>query len=356
MKAKLLLNNGICFEGTAFGYEKPAVGEVVFCTAMTGYTESLTDATYAGQILVLTYPLVGNYGVPSHEVKEYGLEKFFESDKIQVRGLIVTDYSEEYSHWNAVETLDKWMKREQIPGITGIDTRALTKTLRENGVISGQIIIGNDNPQSQTENYEANNYVETVSCKQVIRYNESANKKVVLVDCGTKYSLIRNLINHNVEIIRVPYDYNFSTLTYDAVIISNGPGNPNIYTKTIANINNAMNVNKPILGIGLGNQLLGLAAGAKVEKLKFGHRGANQPVRLVESNNCYITNQNTGYTITNNSLPEDWNVMFINMNDNTIDGICHKTKPWKGIQFTPESFSRGYQKNNLIDDFLNLIK
>ena len=356
MKATLVLDNGICFEGTAFGCEKSTVGEVVFCTSMTGYTESLTDATYAGQILVLTYPLIGNYGVPSHEVKEEGLEKFFESEKIQVRGLIVTDYSEEYSHWNAVETLDAWMKREEIPGITGIDTRALTKVLRENGVMGGKIVIEENETLLQSEDYENVNYVEIVSCKQVARYNEGASKKVVLIDCGTKFSLIRSLMDRNVEVVRVPFDYDFSSIDYDALVISNGPGNPILCTKTIENIRKAMMTNKPILGVGLGNQLLGLAANAKVEKLKFGHRGANQPSRLKGSNSCYITNQNVGYTIAKDSLPVDWDVMFVNMNDDTIDGICHKTNPWNGVQFNPEAYSRGYKKNNLVDDFLNLIK
>ena len=205
MKATLVLDNGMRFEGTAFGSEKPAVGEVVFCTAMTGYPESLTDAAYAGQLLVLTYPLVGNYGVPSHEVKELGLEKFFESNKMQVSGLIVTDYSEEYSHWNAAETLDAWMKREGVPGITGVDTRAITKALRDGGVMGGQIIIGDAAEQAKGEDYDKVNYAAQVSCTEVTTYGEGA-KKVVLVDCGVKDSLIRNLAARGFEVVRVPYD------------------------------------------------------------------------------------------------------------------------------------------------------
>lgn len=356
MKATLVLDNGMRFEGTAFGCEKPAVGEVVFCTAMTGYPESLTDAAYAGQLLVLTYPLVGNYGVPSHEVKELGLEKFFESNKIQVRGLIVTDYSEEYSHWNAAETLDAWMKREEVPGITGVDTRALTKALREEGVMGGQIVIGDADVQADTVAYDTVNYTAEVSCAEVSHYNEGAAKKVVLVDCGVKHSLIRSLVAHNLEVIRVPYDYDFSAVAYDAVVVSAGPGNPNLYAATVANITKAMETKKPILGIGLGCQLLGLAAGAKVEKLKFGHRGANQPSRLTGSNSCYITNQNAGYAIDAQSLPTGWKVLFTNMNDGAVDGIRHEELPWIGTQFAPEACSRGYLKDNLMDDFVNLIK
>ena len=293
MKATLVLDNGMRFEGTAFGCEKPAVGEVVFCTAMTGYPESLTDAAYAGQLVVLTYPLVGNYGVPSHEVKELGLEKFFESNKIQVSGLIVTDYSEEYSHWNAAETLDAWMKREGVPGITGVDTRAITKALRDGGVMGGQIIIGDAAEQPKGEAYDTINLAATVACTEPVTYGEG-EKKVVVVDCGVKDSLIRNFGARGFEVVRVPYDYDFSALAYDAVVVTTGPGNPNLYSATVANIRKAMETGKPILGIGLGNQLLGLAAGAQVEKLKFGHRGANQPSRLAGTNSCYITNQNVG--------------------------------------------------------------
>ncbi len=356
MKATLVLDNGMRFEGTAFGCEKPAVGEVVFCTAMTGYPESLTDAAYAGQVLVLTYPLVGNYGVPSHEVKELGLEKFFESNKIQVSGLIVTDYSEEYSHWNAAETLDAWMKREGVPGITGIDTRELTKVLRNEGVMGGQIVIGDADLQPKGEAYDTVNYAAEVSCTEVARYNEGAAKKVVLVDCGAKHSLIRGLAAHGLEVVRVPYDYDFSSLAYDAVVVSAGPGNPNLYTATVANIAKAMETKKPMLGIGLGCQLMGLAAGTQVEKLKFGHRGANQPARLAGSNSCYITNQNAGYAIKADSLPAGWKVMFTNMNDGAIDGIRHEEMPWIGTQFAPEACARGYRKDNLMDDFVNMIK
>ena len=355
MKATLVLDNGMRFEGTAFGCDKPAVGEVVFCTAMTGYPESLTDAAYAGQLLVLTYPLVGNYGVPSHEVKEMGLEKFFESNKMQVSGLIVTDYSVEYSHWNAVETLDAWMKREGVPGITGVDTRAITKALRDGGVMGGKIIIGEVETSTLIpQPYDTIDLAATVTCAEPTTYGEG-DKKVVLVDCGVKYSLIRNLVARGFEVVRVPYDYDFSALAYDAVVVSSGPGNPALYNATVANIRKAMETGKPILGIGLGNQLLGLAAGAQIEKLKFGHRGANQPSRLAGTNSCYITNQNVGYAVMASTLPAGWKVLFSNLNDGAVDGIRHEEKPWLGTQFIPEACSRGYRKDNLMDDFVKLI-
>ena len=355
MKATLVLDNGMRFEGTAFGCEKPAVGEVVFCTAMTGYPESLTDAAYAGQLLVLTYPLVGNYGVPSHEVKELGLEKFFESNKIQVSGLIVTDYSEEYSHWNAAETLDAWMKREGVPGITGVDTRAITKAIRDNGVMGGKIIIGEAETSTLIpQPYDTIDQVANVTCAEPTTYGEG-DKKVVVVDCGVKYSLIRGLVARGFEVVRVPYDYDFTTLPYDAVVVTTGPGNPALYDTTVANIRKAMETSKPILGIGLGNQLLGLAAGAQVEKLKFGHRGANQPTRLAGTNSCYITNQNIGYAVMASTLPAGWKVLFTNLNDGAVDGIRHEEKPWLGTQFAPEACTRGYRKDNLMDDFVKLI-
>ena len=355
MKATLVLDNGMRFEGTAFGCEKPAVGEVVFCTAMTGYPESLTDAAYAGQLLVLTYPLVGNYGVPSHEVKELGLEKYFESNKMQVSGLIVTDYSVEYSHWNAAETLDAWMKREGVPGITGVDTRAITKAIRDNGVMGGKIIIGEAETSTLIpQPYDTIDQVANVTCTEPTTYGEG-DKKVVVVDCGVKHSLIRGLVARGFEVVRVPYDYDFTTLPSDAVVVTTGPGNPALYDTTVATIRKAMETGKPILGIGLGNQLLGLAAGAQVEKLKFGHRGANQPTRLAGTNSCYITNQNIGYAVMASTLPAGWKVLFTNLNDGAVDGIRHEEKPWIGTQFAPEACSRGYRKDNLMDDFVNLI-
>jgi carbamoyl-phosphate synthase small subunit len=246
------------------------------------------------------------------------------------------------------------MKREGVPGITGVDTRAITKALRDGGVMGGQIIIGDAAEQPKGEAYDTINLAATVTCTEPVTYGEG-EKKVVVVDCGVKYSLIRNLVARGFEVVRVPYDYDFSALAYDAVVVTTGPGNPNLYGATVANIRKAMDTGKPILGIGLGNQLLGLAAGAQVEKLKFGHRGANQPSRLAGTNSCYITNQNVGYAVVASTLPAGWNVMFTNLNDEAVDGIRHEEKPWLGTQFAPEACSRGYQKDNLMDDFVKLI-
>ena len=274
----LILDDGTRLHGQSFGYEKPVAGEVVFNTAMTGYPESLTDPSYAGQLMTLTYPLVGNYGVPPFTFAENGLPRFMESEKIHAEAIIVSDYSENYSHWNAVESLGDWLKREQVPGITGIDTRALTKALREHGVMMGKIVFDDEPDNIPTAQYAGVNYVDRVSCKEVIRYNEGAGKKVVLVDCGVKANILRCLINRGVEVIRVPWDYDFNGLEYDGLFISNGPGDPDTCDAAVQNIRRAMQDEKlPIFGICMGNQLLSKAGGAKIYKLKYGHRSHNQP-------------------------------------------------------------------------------
>ncbi len=354
----LILDDGSRFHGKSFGYEKPVAGEVVFNTAMTGYPESLTDPSYAGQLMALTYPLVGNYGVPAFTFESNGLATFMESGKIHADAIIVSDYSEEYSHWNAVESLADWLKREEVPGITGIDTRELTKVLREHGVMMGKIVF-DDEPENIPESiYEGINYVDKVSCKDVIRYNEGGEKKkVVLVDCGVKTNIIRCLLKRDVEVIRVPWNYDFNDLEFDALFISNGPGDPDTCDIAVQNIRKAMKNEKlPIFGICMGNQLLSKAGGAKIYKLKYGHRSHNQPVRMVGTNRCFITSQNHGYAVDNNTLGTDWEPLFINMNDGSNEGIRHKTNPWFSAQFHPEAASGPTDTEFLFDEFVKLIK
>ncbi|MBO5016892.1 MAG: glutamine-hydrolyzing carbamoyl-phosphate synthase small subunit, partial [Bacteroidaceae bacterium] len=286
-KATLILDDGTRFSGCSFGAHKNICGEVVFNTAMTGYTESLTDPSYAGQIMILTYPLVGNYGVPASDS--------WESEHIHAEALIVGDYSKEFSHWSAKEGLADWLKREQRPAITGVDTRALTKLLRERGVMMGRIEIDGIEDAPLNLDYGDINYVDTVSCRDIIRYNEGAGKRVVLVDCGVKTNIIRCLKKRGIEIIRVPWNYDFNELEYDGLFISNGPGNPENCRMTVDNIRRAMLKDKPIFGICMGNQLLAKAGGATIYKLKYGHRSHNQPVRMVGSERCFITSQNHGY-------------------------------------------------------------
>lgn len=351
-KASLILDDGTVFVGKSFGYEKPVAGEVVFNTAMMGYPESLTDPSYSGQILVTTYPLIGNYGVPRRE-EVNGLSRFYESEKIHVEALVVSDYSFEYSHWNAAKSLADWLKEEEIVGIYDIDTRELTKRLREHGSMKGKIVIeGGDDIEFVDPNLT--NLVAKVSCKEVIRYG-NGNKKVVLVDCGVKHNIIRCLLKRNVTVIRVPWDYDFNTLEYDGLFISNGPGDPDMCGITVDHIRQAMNGTKPIFGICMGNQLLSKAGGARTYKLKYGHRSHNQPVRQVGTNRCFITSQNHGFAVDNSTLSTDWEPLFINMNDGTNEGIRHKSKPYFSAQFHPEAASGPTDTEFLFDEFVKLL-
>ncbi len=356
-KVTLVLDDGTKFHGESFGYEKPVAGEVVFNTAMMGYPESLTDPSYAGQMMVLTYPLVGNYGVPAFSVEPNGIATFMESDKIHAEAIIVSNYSTEYSHWNAKESLADWLKREQVPGITGIDTRQLTKVLREHGVMMGKILFDDEPDNIPTAQYEGVNYIDKVSCKEVIRYNEGAGKKVVLVDCGVKNNIIRCLIKRGVEVIRVPWNYDFNNLEFDGLFLANGPGDPDTAGEAVENIRKFLANPKvrPCMGICMGNQLLSKAAGAKIYKLKYGHRSHNQPVRQVGTNRCFITSQNHGYAVDNDTIPADWEPLFINMNDGSNEGIKHKTNPWFSAQFHPEAASGPVDTEFMFDDFVKLL-
>ena len=356
-KVTLRLEDGTEFHGTSFGYEKPVAGEVVFNTAMMGYPESLTDPSYAGQLMTLTFPLVGNYGVPPFTFEENGLPTFMESEKIHVRAIIVSDYSREFSHWNGVETLADWLKREQVPGITGIDTRQLTKVLREHGVMMGKILFDDMPDEVPEADYAGVNFVDQVSCREVIKYNEGADKKVVLVDCGVKANILRCLIRRGVEVIRVPWNYDFNELEFDGLFLANGPGDPESCEVTVQNIRRflANPVVRPCMGICMGNQLLSKAAGARIYKLKYGHRSHNQPVRKVGTETCFITSQNHGYAVDSSSLPADWEPMFVNMNDGSNEGVRHKKNPWFSAQFHPEACSGPVDTEYMFDDFVKLL-
>ena len=350
---KLVLDDGTVFYGKSFGYEGATSGEVVFNTAMVGYPESLTDPSYSGQILAVTYPLIGNYGVPESSVSN-SLSAFYESEEIHVRGLIISDYSFEYSHWNAQKSLSQWLIENKVTGIYGIDTRELTKTLREKGSMLGRIVFDSEN-EIPLYNPNSENQVAKVSCKEVLRYG-SGSKKIVMVDCGVKHNILRCLLKRDVEVIRVPWDYDYNGLDYDGLFISNGPGNPDYCDITVENIRKTMAAgNKPIFGICMGNQLLSKAGGAKIYKLKYGHRSHNQPVRMENSNRCFITSQNHGFAVDNSTLGNDWEPLFTNMNDGTNEGIRHKTNPWFSAQFHPEASSGPTDTEFLFDEFLNLI-
>lgn len=353
-KAVLTLEDGTSFEGFLFGYPVATSGEVVFNTAMTGYPESLTDPSYEGQILVTTYPILGNYGVPSSSVKtEANVSDYFESSHIHCKAIICQDYSWVPSHWQAERSLDEWLKDEKIPGLYGIDTRALTKLLREKGSMLGRITPLGESP---VDFYDPNkeNLIAKVSTREPVVFGEG-DKTVVLVDCGTKYNIIRCLTRRGVKVVMVPWDYDFNTIDYDGLFISNGPGNPDFAEETVKNIRKALENDKPICGICMGNQLLSKAAGAKVYKLKYGHRSHNQPVRRIGSNECYITSQNHGFAVDESTLGNDWEPLFVNMNDNTNEGIRHKSKPFFSAQFHPEASSGPKDTEFLFDDFIKLL-
>ncbi len=353
----LLLSDGTKFHGKSFGYETPVAGEVVFNTAMMGYPESLTDPSYAGQLMTLTYPLIGNYGVPPFTFEANGIPTFMESDKIYASAIIVTDYSEQYCHWNAHESLAEWLKREKVPGVTGIDTRELTKVLREHGVMMGKIIFDDESANIPDATYEGVNFVNKVSCKEIIKYNEGVGKRVILVDCGVKANIIRSLINRGVEVIRVPWNYDYTNLEFDGLFLANGPGNPDICEEAVNIIRKQISRSrKPICGICMGNQLLAKAGGASIYKLKYGHRSHNQPVRMVGTNKCYVTSQNHGYAVDARTLGEEWEELFVNMNDGSNEGIKHKTNPWFTSQFHPEACSGPVDTDFIFDKFVETLR
>lgn len=354
IKAKLILEDGTEFAGFGFGFSKNTNGEVVFNTGMVGYPETMTDPSYRGQILVLTYPLIGNYGIPDKE-KENGLLKNFESDKIQIQALIVSDYSFDYSHWDAVKSLHQWMYEEEIPGIYGIDTRMLTQKLREKGTMLGKIIFENINDDLPFDDPNKRNLVKEVTIQEPICY-EKGKRKVLLVDCGCKNNIIQAFLRRDISVLRVPYDFDLFAEDVNGIVISNGPGDPKMCDITIANAKKAMEEKIPILGICLGCQILALASGADTYKLKYGHRSHNQPVNETGTKRCFITSQNHGYAIKSESLEDDWREWFINDNDGTNEGIIHISKPFFGAQFHPEASPGPDDTEFIFDMFIRAMK
>jgi carbamoyl-phosphate synthase small subunit len=350
-KAKLILKDDSVFEGISFGSEGATSGEVVFNTGMVGYPETMTDPSYRGQILVLTYPLVGNYGVLDDSAEN--LFKNFESDKIQIQGLVVSQQCEEFSHWSATQSLSAWMKKNNIPGISGIDTRALTKKLRSSGTMLGKIVI--DGQTDITfDDPNLRNLSAEVSVKEPIRYG-SGDKTVIVVDCGVKNNIIRSFVSRGISVLRVPWDYNFLETKTDGILISNGPGDPKMCQITIANVKKALAGTTPILGICLGSQILALAAGANTYKLKYGHRGQNQPCLEMGTKKCFITSQNHGFAVDTKTLPQDWREWFTNDNDGTNEGIIHISKPFFGAQFHPEGAPGPDDSEFIFDMFIRTL-
>lgn len=348
MTGKLLLSDGTVFLGESFGSEESSSGEVVFNTGMVGYPEALTDPSYFGQILTLTYPLQGNYGVPKRD--------FWESDKIQVKALIVQNYIDHPSHFESKKTLSEWLKEEGIPALQGIDTRALTIKLREHGVMLGRIELG-EKGKGKGEIYDPNseNILPFVSTKEVRIYGEG-KKNIVLIDCGVKDNIIRSFLKRGLKVTRVPWDFDVlnSKIDFDGVMVSNGPGDPSKALETIKHVRQILSKSIPTFGICLGSQIMALATGAKTFKLKFGHRAQNQPVQDQVSKRAIITSQNHGFAVDTKTLSQEWVEWFINLNDGTNEGIRHKKKPFMAVQFHPEANPGPNDGSYLFDEFLEM--
>lgn len=366
---RLLLSDGTTWQGEGFGAAKDADGEVVFSTGMVGYPESMTDPSFRGQILTFTFPLIGNYGVPSEERNEWGFSEHLESEGIAVRGIVVCQESRTFSHHKAVSSLHNWMEHHGIPGITGIDTRALTKHLREHGVMLGKIV-QNDAQQSDDQFHDpnSNNLVAEVSCTEPIVYDPLPQfvtgkpLTIVAYDCGMKRNILRSFLKRGVRVIRVPWNYDLSKHRdhYDALFISNGPGDPKTCVPTIDAMRFALQKNIPTFGICLGNQLLALAIGGDTYKLPYGHRGCNQPCIEVSedgrnTDRCIITSQNHGFAV-DEKLPKGWRVWWCNGNDGTVEGIRHESGRYFSVQFHPEAAPGPEDANYLFDEFLAMVR
>jgi carbamoyl-phosphate synthase small subunit len=339
---------------------------VVFTTGMTGYPQTLTDPSFCGQILVSTYPLVGNYGVPLNKrtgeiaLDSQGIPLHFESDRVQVSGFVVAGLCDEPSHFASTATLSDWLAANNVPGICGIDTRALTMRLRERGVMRGKILV--QGAPELAENVLANP-VAQVSHSRVRVYNpgeKTGQKKtgcrIALLDCGAKANILRCLLERGATVTRVPWNHDLSGLEYDGIFLSNGPGDPKACGKTIALLRRAFTLEKPIFGICLGVQIMALAAGADTYKLPYGHRGQNQPCVEAGSKRCFITSQNHGYAVRAETLPKGWEVWFTNGNDGTVEGIRHVSLPFRAVQFHPEGCPGPRDTEYLIDEFLSLAR
>lgn len=361
--ARLILADNASLIGKPFGATADVQGEVVFNTGMVGYPESLTDPSYKGQILVLTYPLIGNYGIPDSSRDKWKLKRHFESNKIQVQGLVVSEYSENFRHWRAKKSLDGWLKENGVPAISGVDTRALTQKLRQFGVMLGQIVQGGHLPQKKIKDPNSENLVSKVSITRPIVYNgggrngSSRKKRIIAIDTGMKNNILRDFIACDVTIIRVPWNYDIwkSSYKFDGVFIANGPGNPAVLKETHEVVRKALEKKIPTFGICLGLQILAIAAGAKTYKLKFGHRSQNQPVVDKLTNRCFLTSQNHGFAVDAKTLPRDWFMWMENANDRTVEGIRHKKLPFMAVQFHPEATPGPSDTEFLFQDFIKML-
>lgn len=360
VNATLILKDGSTLTGESFGAQISAAGEVVFNTSMVGYPESFTDPSYEGQILVLTYPLIGNYGIPEETSTKEKISRYFESECPHIKGLIVSENSKNFSHFGAKSSLEKWLKKYKIPAITGIDTRALTQKIRQHGTLLGKIV-----PEGKKEpdfyNPDLDKVVAKVSIKRPKIYKRG-KKTVICVDCGMKNNIIRNFLDRNITVIRVPWNYDFTKekiqgkkIKFDGIFLSNGPGDPATLKPLHEIVKKAFALKKPIFGICLGCQIMAISSGAKTYKLKFGHRAGNQPVQDTKTEHCYITSQNHGFAVDEKTLQKGWEIWLKNLNDETVEGIRHKTLPFFASQFHPEASPGPLDTTSFFDRFIEML-
>jgi carbamoyl-phosphate synthase small subunit len=357
---RLLLDDGTEMQGRAIGATKPVCGEVVFNTAMSGYVETLTDPSYHGQILVLTFPLIGNYGVPAARSQSLGGP--YESDRIQVQALIVQNYVDAYSHHAARRSLHQWLMQEGVAGLTGVDTRGLTRRLRERGTMQGWLYpaaMSADEARLRAGKVDMRQEVfRSVAPREPIRYGDGRHT-ILLVDIGAKDNIVRSLLARDASVIRAPWHADLGALAgeTDGIVIGNGPGDPKDLEPLIRQVRSLLtSYRKPIFGVCLGNQILALAAGGDTYKLPYGHRGVNQPVQDLLSRRCFVTSQNHGYAVKDGSLPKDWEAWFVNINDGTNEGIRSSQFPYFSVQFHPEASPGPQDTAFLFDDFMRLVR
>ncbi|XP_011805251.1 PREDICTED: CAD protein isoform X1 [Colobus angolensis palliatus] len=357
--AALVLEDGSVLRGQPFGAAVSTAGEVVFQTGMVGYPEALTDPSYKAQILVLTYPLIGNYGIPPDEMDEFGLCKWFESSGIHVAGLVVGECCPTPSHWSATCTLHEWLQQHGIPGLQGVDTRELTKKLREQGSLLGKLVQNGTEPSSLPFlDPNARPLVPEVSIKTPRVFNTGGAPRILALDCGLKYNQIRCLCQRGAEVTVVPWDHALDSQEYEGLFLSNGPGDPASYPSVVSTLSRVLSEPnpRPVFGICLGHQLLALAIGAKTYKMRYGNRGHNQPCLLVGSGRCFLTSQNHGFAVETDSLPADWAPLFTNANDGSNEGIVHNSLPFFSVQFHPEHQAGPSDMELLFDIFLETVK
>lgn len=355
-----MLADGSEYPGTVFGAAHARAGEVVFTTGMVGYPEALTDPSYCGQILVSTYPLIGNYGVPPRAAED-PLHPGFESDRIHASGFVVAKLSRDFCHWGAASSLDTWLREEGVMGLAEVDTRELTRRLRASGTMAGKLLVEGEEAGGEVdegapfEDINRRNLVDEVSVKEPVLYG-NGRRRVLLVDCGVKLSIIRSLLDRGLSVLRVPWDHDFNAEDGDAIFVSNGPGDPKMANRTIENLRRALAGDRPIFGVCLGNQLLALAGGCDTYKLKFGHRSHNQPAKEADGARCYITSQNHGYAVDSKSLPPEWEEWLVNANDGSNEGIRHREKPFWAVQFHPEANPGPHDTSFLFDRFAQELR